>query len=207
MNVRRLLGLSAVIIGLGAAYVASPFVSALTLRDAIKRGDTATIESRVAWPSVRQTLRTSLAKQANLMPLVTEAGAAVTPTLWQRVKGAFGASMLDRFIESYVTPEGLPKLMDYRRAWQKNVSSVAPDDEPASRLERFRQFWARIHRAEFQSLTRVEIEVGDRAMPDRRYVSVLELDGLGWKLTGLSVVSVDAAKRLAGLEGEDSALR
>ncbi len=196
---RQFLASSLVILLLAAAYIASPFVSAWTLRDAIKRGDAAMIEQRVAWPSVRQTLKASLAAEANLLPMANAAGADVAPTLWQRVKGMFGATMLDRFIETYVTPEGLPKLFDYRRVWREKVSGDTADAEPISKLERFKQFWARIHRAEFLTPTRVEIEMTDRAVADRRYVSVMELDGFGWKLTGLRVITVDPSKRLAEL--------
>lgn len=207
MRLRRLLAISLFAATVAFGYVASPFVSAWNLREAIKRGDTASIESRVAWPTVRQTLKTSLASESNLLPMANAAGAAVPPTLWQRVKGAFGASMLDRFIESYVTPEGLPKLFDYRRAWHENVTGEAAQIEATSRIDRFKQFWARIKRAEFLSLTRVEIEVADRKVADRRFISVMELDGLGWKLTGLRVVSLDAAKRLAELSRQAAVSR
>jgi len=199
MKLRRLILSMLLASVLAVGYVASPLVSAWNLREAVKRGDTAAIEGRVAWPTVRQTLKASLATQTSLLPLANAAGAELKPSIWQRVKGAFGATMLDRFIESYVTPEGLPKLLEYRRVWQQNVAGS--DVEPADRFERLKQFWARIKRAEFQSLTRFELEVADRSVPDRRYVSVLELDGLGWMLTGLSIVTVDPAKRLADLEG------
>lgn len=201
MRLRRLFVAATLCCGMAAAYVASPFVSAWNLREAIKRGDTSSIETRVAWPTVRQSLKSSLAKEANLLPMANEAGAAVRPTLWQRLKGAFGATMLDRFIETYVTPEGLPKLFEYRQTWRDASMSATPvEPEPQSKVERFQQFWSRIKRAEFRSLGRVEIEIADRSVADRRYVSVMELDGLGWKLTELSVVSRDATGRLADLE-------
>lgn len=204
MRLRRLLLLTIMCLALAVAYVASPFVSAWNLREAIKRGDTAAIETRVAWPTVRQTLKASLAGESNLLPVATDAGAAVKPSLWQRVKGAFGASMLDRFIETYVTPEGLPQLFDYRRMWHETVTGEAAVIEATSRVDRFKQFWARIKRAEFQSLTRVEIEMADRKVADRRFISVMELDGLGWKLTALRVVSLDATQRLAELARQAS---
>ena len=211
MHLRRLAVLTVAICGLGSAYIASPFVSAWSLREAVKRGDTATIEGKVAWPTVRQTLRESLASQANLLPMANAAGAEVRPSIWQRVKSAFGATMLDRFIETYVTAEGLPKLFDYKRMWNETVTSSTvtevTDVEPASRIERFKLFWARIHRAEFQSLTKVELEIADRKVPDRHFVSVMELDGFGWKLTGLRVISVDPAKRLVELQGRAADVR
>jgi hypothetical protein len=208
MRLRHLAVLTVAVCAIGTAYIASPFVSAWSLREAVKRGDTAAIESKVTWPTVRQTLRDSLANHANLLPMANAAGAEVRPSIWQRVKSAFGATMLDRFIETYVTAEGLPKLFDYKRMWNETVPGAAVAEvEPASRLERFKLFWARIHRAEFQSLTKVEMEIADRKMPDRHFVSVMELDGFGWKLTGLRVITVDPAKRLTELEGRAAEVR
>lgn len=207
MHVRRFLGLSALILGVTTTYVASPFVSAWSLREAVMRGDAVAIEPRVEWASVRQTLKSSLAREANLLPIATEAGAAVRPTMWQRVKSAFGSSMLDRFIETYVTPEGLPKLMDYRRTWKETTSLAPIEPEPASRLERMKRFWDRVKRAEFVTPTKVVIEIVDKNEPDRRYVSVMEMQGLGWRLTGLEVKSRSTIERTAVQETTGTAVR
>jgi hypothetical protein len=187
-----------------AIYTASPFVAAWRLREAVKAGDTAYIQSRVEWDKVRATLKDSLARHAQLMPAASAVGSEVTPTLWQRVKGVFGQSMLDRFVESYVTPEGLPQLFEYRKVWREKIKG-----EPDERLtlawhERFRNFYNRIKRAEFQSLARVEIEMADRHSPERRYVSVFELSGIDWKLVSLRVTSIDAAARLAEIARDPS---
>lgn len=189
------------VLALGAGYVASPFVAAYSLREAIKAGDTATIERKVLWPSVRESLRASIAKHKQLLPEANELGERIRPTVWQRIKTAFGASMLDRFIETYVTPEGLPKLFRYRRMWNENVKGAASEDElPFS--ERAKMFYRRIVRAEFQSPTRVEIEIADRDSPDRRYVSVMELHGTEWKLAQLSVSAAIAASAGASMAAE-----
>ncbi len=196
---RRLFCLAALLLIVGG-YIASPFISMWTLREAIRRADTATIEARIEWPSVRESLKASLSKHANLQPLVTAANSDVTPSMWQRVKGVFGATMLDRFIETYVTPEGLPKLFDYRQIWRREqAAGDARESANATPLDRFQRFWHRIKRAEFQSLTRVEIEMEDRNIADRRYISVMQLRGLGWRLTELRVVSAEAANALAGI--------
>jgi Protein of unknown function (DUF2939) len=183
-----------------AAYAAAPFVAMWNLREAIKTGDTAAIDARVAWPTVRQSLKVSLARQANLLPFAEAAGSQIRPTLWQRIKGAFGTSMLDRFIETYVTPEGLPKLFDYRRTWNESVKGEEPEPS-TSRLERARLLWSRVMRAEFQSFTRLEVEMVDRKVADRRIVSVMELEGLTWKLTELRIITIDPDGRLAELQG------
>jgi hypothetical protein len=173
----------------GAAYVAYPFWSAWSLREAIKNGDTATIERSVEWERVRTTLRESLSRQAQFIPEINAAGEAIKPTLWQRVKTTFGQPMLDRFIESYVTPEGLPQLFSYRQTYREKIKGE-PSEKTLALHERMRRFWSRVHRAEFQSLTRVEIEMADKDNPARRVVSTMELTGLQWKLVALRVIAV-----------------
>lgn len=175
-----------------AAYVAYPFWSAWSLREAIKDGDTATIERRIEWDSVRATLRDSLAREAQFIPEVNAAGEAIKPTLWQRVKATFGQPMLDRFIESYVTPEGLPQLFTYRKTYREKIKGE-PDEKTLALHERMKRFWSRVHRAEFQSLTRVEIEMADKDNPARRVVSTFQLTGLEWKLVALKVIATKAA--------------
>ena len=94
--------------------------------------------------------------------------------------------MVDRFVDSYVTPEGLPKLFRYRKTWNETVKGAA-DEDKLPLAERVQRFYSRIIRAEFQSPTRVEIEMEDKDSPGRRVVSVMELRDLEWKLTHLSL--------------------
>lgn len=183
-----LLGLTVLLLG-AAGYLASPFVAAWTLRHAIMNGDTATIEQKVVWSSVRDSLKTSIARHHQLLPEANELGEKVDPTMWQRVKAVFGQSMLDRFIETYVTPEGLPKLFHYRRMWNTNVKGE-PDERTLAMADRVKRFYHRVVRAEFQTPTRVEIELKDKNTPDRRYVTVMELHGFEWKLASLRVTGV-----------------
>ena len=172
----------------GVGYAASPFVAVWGLREAIKAGDTATIERKVIWSSVRASLRSSIAGNAQLLPEATEVAERVRPTVWQRVKTAFGQSMVDRFIESYVTPEGLPKLFRYRKTWNGTVKGEIDDEDTGEFFTRAKVFYRRMSRAEFKSPTRIEIEMTDKNLPDRRYVSVMELHGIEWKLAELRII-------------------
>jgi Protein of unknown function (DUF2939) len=194
-----LLRLSLVAFLLATAYVASPFVAAWNLREAVKAGNVEAVQGRVQWDTVRASLKTSLAQHPDLFAEATTAGENVKPTWWQRIKASFGVTMMDRFIESYVTPEGLPKLFQYRQAWRDNISGDTAYLAEMPRLERMKQFYDRIKRAEFQSFSKVEIEMQDRKKPERRYVSTMELIGFDWKLTALRVITVDASERLAEL--------
>lgn len=180
----------AAIVLCAAMYVVSPIWAAWSLREAVRRGDVTTIEYRVEWDSVRQSLKSSLAQHAQLLPQAEAAGAEIRPTLWQRVKSAFGATMLDRFVESYVTPEGLPRLFGYQQMLRDASLTTTPaeDMDKLPWTDRFAAFYERVKRAEFQSLTRVEFEITDRHTPERRYIAAMELVSLRWKLTSLQIV-------------------
>jgi Protein of unknown function (DUF2939) len=191
----------------GVGYAASPFLAAWNLREAIKSGDTATIERKVIWSSVRSTLRSSIAANAQLLPEATEAGERVRPSMWQRVKAAFGQSMLDRFIEHYVTPEGLPKLFSYRKTWNGTIKRQRDDEDEGAFHERARAFYSRMVRADFLSLTRVEIEMIDKEQSQRRYVSVMELHGTEWKLLELRIIGGDSLAKAGGLRSARNMIR
>lgn len=176
---------------LACAYVAMPFHAAWSLREAVRTGDSAYLARKVEWDSVRSTLKASLVKHARLMPEIDPNADVVNkPGLWQRVKLAFGQSMIDNFVERYMTPEGLPKLFEYRRTFNTTVRREPETPEAdLTRLERFQRFWARLKRAEFMSATRIEIEMEDRRQPGRRFVSEFQLRDLEWRLTGLRVTA------------------
>jgi hypothetical protein len=185
----------------GTMYIATPFIAAWNLREAVRAGNVEALQARVQWDTVRVTLRESLAKHADLFTEAEMAGSQVKPSLWQRIKGAVGGSMMDRFIDTYVTPEGLPKLFQLRQTWRETVQNDLADTAALSRLERFKRVYDRVKRAEFKSLTKFEVEMADRRSTTRRYVSTMELIDYQWKLTGLRVIAVDPrAERLAKLE-------
>lgn len=184
---RLIIGTTVLLLLLGLAYVAAPFYTAWCLREAIRTADSGYLERKIEWESVRASLKTSLARHANLVPEISDEAASNKPGLWQRVKMAFGQSMIDNFVERSMTPSGLPKMFEAKKAFNEKVRGELPPEETMSRTERFKQFWARLQRAEFQSFSRVEIEVKDRRAPDRHYVSLLELKGLEWKLTELRI--------------------
>jgi len=184
----------AILIVPAALYVASPFWAAWNLREAVRTNDIALLERKVDWDGVRASLKTSLARHPELLSEAQAAGERISPTLWQRIKWALGATMLDRFIDNYVRPEALPRLYHYR----KQQAAGDPGEPQLGARERFRQLYARIVRAEFQTLTRVEIEIADHYVADLRYVSNLELIGLEWKLTSLRVVAVKDRRAAMG---------
>lgn len=205
---RSLVALTVAALLIATAYVASPFYAAWTLRQAVVTADTATIERKVAWSSVRKSLRTSLANYAELVPLVETATKRVRPTMWQRIKSAFGYSMLDRFIDTYISAEGLPKLYQLRER-ARDVRDTTANTLPAPPMRAgiatspratkadasnwtttAADFLRRVQRAKFLGLTEVELVIRDTHRPDRHFVSVFALKGFEWTLTSLRVLKV-----------------
>lgn len=198
---KRLLFKVALLACLGLAYGASPLVTAWSLREAIRSGDAAYLEGKLDWDRVRTTVKGSLTQFAFDLPDPSGDDAsqpAKKPGIWKRVKAYFGRGALDRFVASYVTPEGLPKLFTYRQMYRANVSGEVEPEKTLSNLpERIKGFWSRVIRAEWKSLTAFEIEVKDKTDPDRHYVGLLELRGFEWKLVELRIRSLSQQERLA----------
>jgi hypothetical protein len=200
-----LVKLSSVLFVAAAAYVASPFVAAWNLREAIKAGNVEVVRDKVQWDTVRASLRVTLAEHPDLFSEDALSADPAKQSLWKRIKTKIGVSAVDQFIAKYVNAEGLPQLFKYRKAWHDNVTGETAALAAQPRLERFKQVYARIRRAEFFGLARVEIELQDRKRADRRYISTMELVGYQWKLTAVRILSVDAAARLAELEARAAA--
>ncbi|MEQ1577950.1 MAG: DUF2939 domain-containing protein [Hyphomicrobium sp.] len=175
------------VIAVVAAYVAVPFWTAWSIREAIKSGDSAYLSRKIDFAGVRQTLRPSLAQAAFDIPDPGAAEPAPKPGIWKRIKAYWGKSAIDRFVDSYVTPEGLPKMFQWRKSYREVTGTVESSAQSTPFTARFAKFWSRLKRAEFKSLTAFEIELRDQYDTGRSHVGLLELTGLEWKLTELRV--------------------
>lgn len=179
-----------------AVYAASPFMTAWTIKEAIKAGHAPTLERLVAWDSVRFTLRHSMKSLALDRPLADSVAADPTlasvekPGLWQRVKGYIGSAAVDRLVDRYATSDGLPTLFSYGQSYKRYVKGEAEAPKTLANLpDRMKAFWARIRHVEFVTPTQFEIEVEDKADPTRRFTGLLEFRDLRWQLTELYVHS------------------
>ncbi len=190
------------LMAVAVAYTVSPLLAAMKLRQAIASGDRATVERMIEWPSLRDSLRATIARNAELLPAATEAARAVRPTMWQRIRSLFGHTMLDRFIEHYITPDGLTKL--YRAKQRRHGEPAKPEFIQAGiSFDNVRQTWRRVKRAEFLSPFRFVLELEDRHDPDRRIKSLFRLTGISlsgfhWKLAGVKLRYITAKERRLG---------
>jgi len=202
MRVKRLVYAGCGALGLAAAFIASPIVTAWSIREAIRTGDSTYLEKKLEWDTVRLSLRASLTEIATGIPEAhtVSAGAgeivraeAPRPGLWQRIKNGLSRRAVDSLIETYVTPTRLPQLFTLRQFYRDNVSGETAELETMPWTERVAGFWSRIRRAEFHAPTVFELEMADRNDPSRRYIGLMRLRGLEWKLTELRLRVVPAA--------------
>lgn len=177
-----------------AAYAASPFATAWTLKEAIKSGNVPVIDALVEWDSVRATLRQSMTNIALDRPMDFAASyepsiaGTERPGLWQRVKGYFGAAAVDRLIERYANAQGLPALFTYGQAYKRYVKRIEEPPKTLANLpERMAEFWSRLRHAEFVSPAAFEIEMEDKTDPSRRFTGLFQFRDLRWRLTELYV--------------------
>ncbi len=184
-------------LALAACYVAYPILTVWTIREAVRTGDTPTIDAKLEWPTVRETLRQSMMEYA-VGPSPVAAPGETPPKigLWQRIKNGLSRRAVDSLVASYVTPEGLPQLFGARQFYRENISGEQAKIDAMPWHERATNFWSRIKRAEFHAPTVFEIEMADRNDPTRHYVGLLKLRGLEWKVTELRVIKAPETSAL-----------
>lgn len=170
-----------------AAYVGWPFVTAWSIKEAVKSGNSTYLAEHFEWKPVKATLKESM---ADLVLGPVDASIEDKPKrkgLWASFKAYYGRTMVDSLVDRYANPTGLPTLFSYGRTVRRDLlGRVDPDDGQPLHI-RITNAWKRINRAEFKSLTRFEIDMRDKFEPTRVYAGVLELKNWKWVVTELRV--------------------
>lgn len=186
------------VVALGTVYAAAPFHTAWEIREAVRAGDVATLEQKVDWASVRDSLKRTAGETRAAIAEMTQEAAPVRPSLWQRLKTAAAPWVAEPLIDRYVTAGGAPQLYAWRQTWRQKVRPTIGLEEPAGLLagtvlggtwvDTVASTGRRIERAAFATPTRVEIVLRDRYQPARRWQTVLELKEYRWRLTEVHIV-------------------
>ncbi len=173
--------------GLCVSYAVWPLWTAWSIRDAIRTGNSAYLETAVDWPSVKETLKPSLVAMA----LGPGGGNGAAAGFWESVKSYAGARAADALVERIVTPEGLPVLFSYGKAYRERIKGQLDEEASLPWHERARRSWGRLKRAAFTGAARFEFLVADRFTPARHYDGTLELKGWRWTLTELRLKMIE----------------
>jgi Protein of unknown function (DUF2939)/GYF domain 2 len=129
LSSRRLKIILALVLATITSWIVWPYYAVYDLATAFQEGDVSTLESRVAWESVRQGLRDDLNAvllqklKTNTNTKTNEPGAALGAGL----AAVLGPAIIDRMIDSYVTPQAIATS---NRVEQTNSSSEAIGSPP-----------------------------------------------------------------------------
>ena len=101
-----------------------------------------------------------------------------------------------------MTAENAPRLFSLRQTWRHTIRPSIGLSEPkgplaatafdGSGLDRALAFMRRIERASFVAPTRVEIDLRDARVSERRWRAVMTLEGLDWRLVEVHVLRTPA---------------
>ncbi len=200
------------IAALAALYLASPLLAAHKLREAIRAGNAQTVKRMIEWPSFRASIRATVTQNANLLPVARNVARSIRPTWWQRIRSMFGHSMLDRFMERYITPKGLSELYRAKTNWHERFGRSQPRVAQAAIIsDRLIRALRRIRSLGFKGPFRFVMEMEDRHKANRLIKSTFQLasvslSGFHWKLTAIAIRQISpgnnsAKPQLARLNG------
>ncbi|MDY6957436.1 MAG: DUF2939 domain-containing protein [Pseudomonadota bacterium] len=165
-----------VLLGLAGFWIGGPFYTLHQLRTAVETQDAAYLDNQVDFPLLRDNIKLQLNARA----------AQATPPRWRDspLGGlALGLTnqLVDRLVESLVTPSGLLSLLEERTLQPESPSADPEADGPLSEVEREIRF--REARFRFEGLNRLRVEATtEQGEPIR---VVLSRQHLKWRLTNL----------------------
>jgi Protein of unknown function (DUF2939) len=196
---RKVLLIALMAIVAAGSFALLPLYSAFDLSRAVKVGDLATLEMRVDWVRVRQSLKASLAEIERVKEESTRG--LPKPSLWARIKAAASPTRYsDQIIDRYLTPDSVVQFVKsggtLKTLLQKSGALPPPDANtlaavPETELSfhtRALRFWNGLKRVDFRDLSTLELEVQDRRVAERRYIGLLEREGLSWRLVSVRVL-------------------
>jgi hypothetical protein len=187
---------------LAAGFALTPLWVAMDLRRAAMTGDLVTLEARVDWPAVRQSLKDSLAELERIKQAEATLYGLPRPSLWSRIKAAATPTRYaDQIIDRYVTADGVVKVAAARGNMKALLSGgfgttkstnqdIDIPDHARPLVERAQLFWSRLKRVTALSPGLIEIEMADKRVPERSYVGQLSFEGLRWRVVSVRVAGV-----------------
>ena len=108
-----------------AGWMAWPYYAVYDLAVAFRDGDAATLETRVAWESVRQGIRGDLT--AVLPRLFKPSDGSLGEVLGSGLIVALGPMFIDRILDNYLTPQTIAAAMRAHKAeFVAEGNAVAP---------------------------------------------------------------------------------
>lgn len=165
---------------LAAAYAFSPWWSLAGLAQAVERGDRYAMQRYVDFPRVRE----SIASQAKLY-LAEKSGKDMEEGALGALGAMIGSVIIDRAVETFVSPEGLARLMALKKAGRNHKDRRHSE----SRAQTARHLHRRVD-LEWLDPSSVRVEFYDDE-GKRITTGHLERSGLVWRLVDIEVPGLE----------------
>jgi hypothetical protein len=158
-------------------YLISPYFSLGRLRAALESGNRDSLESRIDFPSIRESLKDqlrihvtkSLAKDENLKQ-----------NRFAGLATAFAPMMVNYLVDNFVTPSGISALIADSKSALRNADSSTPPPNQSKSID-----WSKVHYAFFTSPTQFMVDIDGTKLRFR-------FTGFGWQLKKLEIPMNDA---------------
>ena len=165
------------VIGVVVLYLISPYWSFWRLRSALDSGDRDSLESRIDFPSVRESIKDQLRIQ------VTKSMAKDNDLKDKPFRGlaiAFAPLMVNHVVDNLVTPSGISALIADSKSALKEPDSAAPSQTSRKLID-----WSKVHYAFFTGPTQFTVDIDGTKLRFR-------FTGFGWELKKLEIPLNDA---------------
>lgn len=188
---RKILGVIAIVVLLGAAYIGSIALSVRDLIDAARSGNIAEVAARTDFVRLRRSISDQI-----LDAYLDKNGRNRKP-LERMLIDTYGTSVADAMLSKFLTPENLTSLLqtgtvaDASQAAVWQVPSLATID-PA-------RLWDLVSRVRPVQIKQVELRISASDAPEFYSAVGLRLDGTTWKISGLRLPKTVVEKLASSL--------
>lgn len=188
---RKILGVIAIVVLLGAAYIGSIALSVRDLINAARSGNCAEVAARTDFVRLRRSISDQI-----LDAYLDKNGRNRKP-LERMLIDTYGTSVADAMLSKFLTPENLTSLLqtgtvaDASQAVVWQVPSLATID-PA-------RLWDLVNRVRPVQIKQVELRISASDAPEVYSAVGLRLDGTTWKISGLRLPKTVVEKLASSL--------
>lgn len=160
----------------GAAILGGPFLTVYAISNAVQKKDSEKLASHVAFGQLRQNLKTQFRQS-----LQNNAQINTANNPFGDIAMVFASTLIEGAVETFVTPEGLEKIVLGKVPTLNAINSATSDagDKMVTEGARKKQEY----RYKYQSLNRFSVWLVNQNKQETQFV--LTRKGLSWKLTNI----------------------
>ena len=118
----------ALVVVIGGYFYASPYLVLNNIKSAVEVGDSEKLSAYIDYPSVRQGLKDQF-KAKILNDVATD-----KTNEWQALGAKFASTMIDKVVDTMVTPEGVTLLLQGKIFKDGLMSPMNEDSQSSERL-------------------------------------------------------------------------